>query len=100
MRYEPKSAAVLAVFGFLILFKAVFNSSLQPISFSCLFQKLPVIPYQYFVTRYQTFSMAHVFPQQCPCKQLPLIIRLIRDMYLIWSISLCNPLLIPLVGVY
>jgi hypothetical protein len=62
----------LAVFGFLILFKDVFNSSLHPISFSCLFQKLPVnpvFPYQYFVTRYQTFSMPHVFRQQCPCKQ-------------------------------
>jgi hypothetical protein len=56
-----------------ILFKAVFNSSLHPISFSRLFLKLPVIPYQYFVTRYQTFSMPHVFPQQCPCKQPPLI---------------------------
>ena len=29
------------IFGFLILFKAVFDSSLHPISFSCLFLKLP-----------------------------------------------------------
>ena len=35
--------------------------------------KLPVIPHQYFITHYQTFSKPYVFLQQCPCKQPPLI---------------------------
>jgi hypothetical protein len=49
------------------------SNSLHSISLTYLIPKVLVTPHLYFITVYQTFSKPHLFLQQYPRKQMPLL---------------------------